>query len=90
METPAAFVDTLTAVTSPPPEHVERRTSTPQYEPDPWVQMNVRIRKSMYDRLDARRKNLELTRDDWVRHVIEWALLQPPATPVHTRRRNGR
>lgn len=46
--------------------------------------MNVRIRRSMKDRLDTRREKLNLSRDEWVRHVIEWALLQPPRTPVRT------
>jgi len=57
-------------------------------EEDPWVQMNVRVRRSMLNRVDERRKKLKLTRDDWTRHVFEWALLQPPMTEV--RPRNGR
>lgn len=68
------------------------RPTLPLPENDPWVQCNVRLRKSMYERLEVRRKMLDLTRDDWVRHVVEWALLQPPGTPVHTDswRHNGR
>jgi hypothetical protein len=44
--------------------------------------MNVRVRQSMLATLDTRRKGLGLTRDEWIRRVIEWALLQPPGTPV--------
>jgi hypothetical protein len=74
-----------------PAEHVERHQPTAPVEDDPWCQMNVRVRKSMLTRLDRRRKTLDLTRDDWIRHVIEWALFQPPGTPVRPiRDTNGR
>jgi hypothetical protein len=74
----------------PPAENVERRQPTvPAEDDDPWCQCNIRLRKSMLARADARRKKLGLTRDDWMRHVIEWALFQPPGTPVRPLR-NGR
>lgn len=72
----------------PHDEMVERRQAPDPNADDPWVQMNVRVRKSMLARVDARRKKLEMSRDDWTRHVFEWALLQPPMTAV--RPRNGR
>jgi hypothetical protein len=65
-----------------PAEHVERHQPTVPVEDDPWVQCNIRLRKSMLARLDQRRKVLNLTRDDWFRHLIEWGLFQPPGTPV--------
>lgn len=65
-----------------PAEHVERRRPTDPPEDDPYIQVNIRIRRSMKERVDARRAKFGLSRDDWMRHVIEWALFQPPGTPV--------
>ena len=48
------------------------------------VQMNVRVPESMRAAIDTRRHQLGLSRDEWMRRVIEWALHQPPGTPVHT------
>ena len=75
-------------VTPVPEEHVQRSRPTTMIADDEWVQCNVRIRRSMLSTLDERRKRLGLSRDDWFRHIIEWALLQPPGTSVHAR--NGR
>jgi hypothetical protein len=71
--------------------YYERHASAPtEDEPDNWVQMNVRIRRSMLNRLDGRRHALDLSRDDWIRYVVEWALLQPPGTHVRARQRRPR
>jgi len=70
-------------VTARPPEDAEHgvRLQAPD-DDDPWVQVNVRMRRSMRDALDARRGLLGLTRDAWFRYVTEWALLQPLGTLV--------
>jgi len=60
------------------------------------VQMNVRVPRSMLEMLDERRRGLsdqtgvKVSRDEWIRRVIEWALLQPPGTPVRHRIRRAR
>lgn len=59
-------------------------------------QMNVRVPKSMVKMLDDRRAALseqtgvKISRDEWIRRVIEWALIQPPGTPVRQRIRRAR
>lgn len=59
-------------------------------------QMNVRVPRSMIDMLDERRAGLseqtgvKISRDEWIRRVIEWALIQPPGTPVRHRIRRAR
>jgi hypothetical protein len=56
----------------------------PLDEPDPRVQMNVRIPKSLRDTIDLRRASLGLTRDEWIKRVCTWALLQPPTQAVQS------
>lgn len=36
----------------------------------------------MLTKLDNRRNVLGVSRDEWVRRVVTWALIQPPGTPV--------
>lgn len=41
---------------------------------DPVVQMNVRIPKSLRDRIDARRGTKDMSRDLWVTNALRFAL----------------
>jgi metal-responsive CopG/Arc/MetJ family transcriptional regulator len=52
---------------------------------DERVQMNVRLPRNLVTTLDARRATLGLTRDEWVRRAITYALLQPSGTPQAVR-----
>jgi hypothetical protein len=65
-------------------QHVERHGPPTDDPADALVQMNVRVKRSMITALDTRRKALGMTRDDWIRNVIEWALYQAPGTPVRS------
>jgi hypothetical protein len=57
--------------------------------PDPRVQMNVRIPKSLRDTIDLRRGSLGLTRDEWIKRVCTWALMQPPGSTQAVNSMNG-
>lgn len=58
---------------------------TPDDDPDPIVQMNVRVPLSLRNEIDARRGNLKLSRDKWVTRALRFALKQP-GTPARRRR----
>lgn len=51
---------------------------------DPWVQANVRVRRSMKDAVKERAESVDCTRDEWIRRALEWALRQPIGTKVRT------
>lgn len=42
--------------------------------------MNVRVKRSLRNDIDARRAPLGLSRDEWVARALKWALNQPPRT----------
>lgn len=65
-------------------------------ESDPLVQMNVRVRKSTRDRIDARRKGRidpktgrPLSRDRWVENAAIYALDAPNRPTSNTIRRTA-
>lgn len=45
---------------------------------DPKVQVNVRLPVTLRDEMDARRAPLGLSRDEWMRRALVWAMSQPP------------
>lgn len=58
---------------------------------DDLVQFNVRVPRSLRDKVDARRERLaedtggpKLSRDEWARRVFNMALAQPIGTAVRT------
>lgn len=51
--------------------------AAPTPDPDETVQMNVRVKRSIVDQIDARRAPLDLSRDKWVARALTWALAQP-------------
>lgn len=72
----------MSTLTNHPPASSLDQVNPPEHDDHP-VQMNVRVPCSMRTALDDRRRCLGISRDEWVRRVIEWALTQPLGTPVH-------
>lgn len=76
-------------VSRPPPparaDHVPPLDAT-----DPRVQMNVRLPRSLVETCDLRRAALGLTRDEWVRRALTFALTTPPGSPASIQSANGR
>ena len=60
----------------------QRRRPKAHTSPDPYCQMNVRIRQTMKADIEARAARVGVGRDEWMRRVLEWALAQPDATKV--------
>lgn len=64
---------------------------------DPLVQVNVRVRRSLRDRIDQRRATLvdpktkrPMSRDRWLANAAKYALEAPTRTPtVNTQRRTA-
>lgn len=54
------------------------------------VQMNVRLPRPLVDTVDLRRAALGISRDEWVRRALTFALTAPPGTPTAIRTMNGR
>lgn len=77
----------------PPAEHLPapdpRLIVPPLDEPDPRVQMNVRIPKSLRDTIDLRRATLGLSRDEWIRRAVSYALSVPPGSQESIQTMNG-
>jgi hypothetical protein len=59
-------------------------------DPERRVQMNVRLPHGLVDTIDLRRATLGISRDEWVRRALTYALLEPDGTPRSIRTMNGR
>lgn len=53
-------------------------TGTTPAPPDPRVQVNVRLPKALRDEIDARRAPLGLSRDEWIKRALTYAMQQRP------------
>ena len=58
----------------------------PADTPDDLVQMNVRVPRSLRDRVDERRATVNggISRDKWVARALNFALSAPRSRPVRT------
>ena len=48
------------------------------------MQMNVRVPATMKVAIETRRRLIGVSRDEWVRRALTWALQAPVGTPCHT------
>jgi hypothetical protein len=73
------------------PAHVPHLHAPPieDDDPDRRVQMNVRLPHGLVTTIDLRRNALGLSRDEWVRRALTFALLDPDGSPRAIRAMNG-